>query len=239
MTRVHDRLEELAAHHGLSAGAVERLGALLEGLATDSRAPTTVREPGRAVDIHIADSLSGLAVTALRSAAHIADLGAGAGFPGLALAAALPQTHVTLLEATGRKAAFIAALAAHAGIANASAVHARVEEWQDGMGACDVVTARALAPLDVLAEYAAPLLRSGGHFIAWKGTRDPDEEAVGAIAAEVVGLNLTETVPVEAFKGAREHNLYVYSKVRDTPDRFPRRPGMARKHRLSTVGRGS
>jgi 16S rRNA (guanine527-N7)-methyltransferase len=84
----------------------------------------------------------------------------------------------------------------------------------------------------VLAEYAAPLLELGGSLVAWKGARDVDEEAAGAAAAEILGLEPRPPVPVRPFKGSRERNLYVYTKTAPTPERFPRRPGMATKRPL-------
>jgi 16S rRNA (guanine527-N7)-methyltransferase len=112
------------------------------------------------------------------------------------------------------------------------AVHARAEEWADGLGACDLVTARALAPLAVVAEYAAPLLTVGGTLVAWRGRRDPDDEAVGARAAVELGLEPGTVIRVEPYPGALHRHLHVLRKVAPTPDRFPRRPGMARKRPL-------
>lgn len=95
------------------------------------------------------------------------------------------------------------------------------------------MTARALAPLAVLVEYAAPLLREGGALVAWKGGRDPAEESAGAIAAERLGLAGGRVLRVEPFEGARDRHLHVLSKVAPTPPGFPRRPGMARKRPLA------
>ena len=130
-------------------------------------------------------------------------------------------------------------LAAAAGIATPGAIHARAEEWAagEGAGAYDLVTARAVAPLAVLVEYAAPLLALGGHLVAWKGARDPDEEAAGAAAAAELGLEPHGPLPVAPFEGARDLHLYLYSKVRDTPPKFPRRPGMAAKRPLGAKNR--
>jgi 16S rRNA (guanine527-N7)-methyltransferase len=187
------------------------------------------------VDVHVADSLSGLAIPELARAATIADIGAGAGFPGLALAAALPAASVSLIESTERKCEVIARLADAARVGNATPVPTRAEEWAagDGAGRYDVVTARALASLAVLVEYAAPLLVAGGVLVAWKGARDPEEEAAGAAAAALVGLRPRDPVAVRPFKGSRERNLFVYEKVAPTPERFPRRPGMATKRPLA------
>lgn len=224
-----DRLAELVAAHGV---APEPLKQILELLAADPTAPTTVREPEQAVDVHIADSLSGLDLEAVRQASAIADLGAGAGFPGLVLAAALPHAHVALVESVGRKCAFLERAIAAAGLGNATVVCARAEEWRAGLGTLDLVTARALAPLAVIAEYAAPLLRVGGSLVAWKGARDAAEEADAAAAARQLGLQRVEVRHVRPFPAAEHRHLHLYSKVEDTPPRFPRRAGSARKRPL-------
>lgn len=222
----------MAVEHGLGDDAVLRLALLLDALA-DPEAPTTVHDPAEAVDVHVADSLAGLAVPALRAAGRIADLGSGAGLPGLALAVALPDAIVTCVESAGRKAAFIAATAEAMGLANVEVRPVRVEEWTDGR--CDAVCARALAPLAVLVEYAAPLLQDGGALIAWKGARDPDEELTAARAADEVGLEPHPVRQVAPFPGADHRHLHVFVKARPTPARFPRRVGVARKRSL---GRG-
>ena len=227
------RLVELSRAYALPPGAEEALRRLLALIAEDGHAPTTVRERARAVDVHVADSLSGLELEVVRAARAIADLGAGAGFPGLALAVALPAAEVALVDSVGRKCSFMERGIAAAGIGNARVVCARAEEWRDGIGAHDLVTARALAPLAVIGEYAAPLLAVGGHLVAWKGAREPGEEADAAAAARELGLEEVQVVRVYPFERAEQRHLYVYSKVMETPPRFPRRAGMARKRPLS------
>jgi 16S rRNA (guanine527-N7)-methyltransferase len=187
----------------------------------------------------VADGLSGLEVGALRAARRIADVGAGAGFPGLVLAIALPEASVDLIESARWKAAVIDRLRQAAEVAGARAVVARAEEWAKappalggGREAYDAVTARAVAPLAVLVEYAAPLLRSEGVLVAWKGARDRAEEEAGAKAADEVGLAPLEVLRVEPFEGARNRHLHVYRKVAPTAERFPRRVGMAAKRPL-------
>jgi 16S rRNA (guanine527-N7)-methyltransferase len=193
--------------------------------------------------VHVADSLSGLEVPDLARARRIADVGAGAGFPGLVLAVALPAAKVDLIESAGRKAAVIDRLIQAAEVANARSVVARAEEWArlspalgGGREAYDAVTARAVAALPVLVEYAAPLLRLTGVFVAWKGAVDSDEQRLGRAAADEVGLSLEGVLRVEPFPGARDRRLYVFRKVSATPERFPRRPGMAVKRPLGGAG---
>ena len=230
---VEQRLRELARRHGLGDGTLAALRALLDHLANAPAAPSTVTDPAHAVDVHVADSLAGLDVPALRQARRIADLGAGPGYPGLVLAAARPEAHVTLVESVGKKAAFIAEAAAAAGLANAEPLASRVELWAEGRGACEAVTARALAALPVLLEYAAPLLTLGGHLVAWKGARDAEEERDALAAARQVGLRCYAVLRVTPFAGARNRHLHVLVKEAPTPERFPRRPGMALKRPLS------
>ena len=212
-----------------ATAAIERLLDLLEH---DDTAPTSVRERAEALDVHVADSLSGLELAEVRQAQRIADLGAGAGFPGLVLAAALPEAHVWLVESVGRKCAFLGRAIAAMGLSNAGVVNARAEAWPAGRGAHDLITARALAPLNVLVEYAAPLLVEGGALVAWKGRRVAAEEDDGAAAAAALGMEPHEVTRVQPFPDARERHLYVYLKVGQTPNGYPRRPGMASKRPL-------
>jgi 16S rRNA (guanine527-N7)-methyltransferase len=233
--RAATRLAELASRYDLDKAAVRALAALLEAVAADPAAPTALRTPAEGVDGHVADSLVALELPAVASARVVADLGSGAGFPGLALGAALPAARVCLVESAAPKCAFLERARARAGITNAEVVHARAEEWEDGGETCDLVTARALAPLSVLAEYAAPLLREQGVLVAWKGRRDAQEEADGAYAAEQLGLEPVEVRRVQPFPAARDRHLHVMRKVAPTPPRFPRRPGMAVKRPLRTA----
>ena len=226
------RLAALAARHDLPAVAAQRLATILELLRDEPASVTSVREPAEAADVHVADSLVGLEVEAVRNAGEIADLGSGGGFPGLALAVALPAVEVALVESVSRKCAFLRRAAEAAALANVTAVCSRAEEWEAGRERNDVVTARALAPLNVLVEYAAPLLRLDGVLVAWKGARDAKEERNGDAAARAVGLELAEVRHVEPFEGAANRYLHLYSKISSTPKDYPRRPGIARKRPL-------
>ncbi|MGZ4170926.1 MAG: 16S rRNA (guanine(527)-N(7))-methyltransferase RsmG [Solirubrobacteraceae bacterium] len=225
----------MAERYGLPDEAVRQLEALVDCVATDAAAPTTVSDRAGILRDHLADSLVALELPAVRSAVTIADLGAGAGFPGLPLAIALPAARVSLVESNGRKCDFMAHAIQATGVANAAPVHARAESWTDGRSACELVTARALAPLAVVAEYAAPLLGEGGSLVAWRGRRDPEDEAAGVRAAAELGLDVGEPIHVEPYPGALHRHLHVMVKVGPTPNRFPRRPGMARKRPLGSA----
>ena len=213
---------------------------LLAALAAEPDPHTTVADPEAALEVHVADSLSGLEVPELAAARRIADIGAGAGFPGLVLAIALPRAQVDLIESVGRKTAVTARLIHAAELGNARSVHARVEDFArvpaalgGGREAYDAVTARAVGPLALLVEYAAPLLRSDGVLVAWKGARDLAEEAAGAAAAEKVGMAVEEVVPVQPYPASENRHLHLFRKIAPTPPEFPRRAGMARKRPLA------
>jgi 16S rRNA (guanine527-N7)-methyltransferase len=207
--------------------ALERV---LELLAVDRASLSSVPTKD-AWQVHVADSLSGLEVPALAEATAICDVGSGAGFPGLVLAAMLPEARVDLVESVGRKAAFIERAAAEAGIGNVPAINARAEDRAAGEGreAYDAVTARAVGRLSTLAELASPLLRAGGVLVAWKGRRDADEEAELERGAPELAMEPVEVRWVGPYAGSRHRHLHVMRKVGETPARLPRRAGMAKK----------
>ncbi len=233
------RLDALVKEFSLGSGQREQLALLLRELSEDSHAPTSVRIPAHAVDVHVADSLIALELEPVRRAARMADLGAGAGFPGLPLAIARPDVEVRLIESQERRCRFLERVVAQIAVQNVRVLCVRAEASIGGAGEQDVVLARALAPQPVVLEYAAPLLKEGGTLVDWRGRRDDAEEMDSGRAAEELGMECVGIARVEPFKGARDHHLHLYRKVTATPDRFPRRPGMARKRPLGSTQRGA
>ncbi|MGH2979979.1 MAG: 16S rRNA (guanine(527)-N(7))-methyltransferase RsmG [Solirubrobacterales bacterium] len=234
-----DRFTAVVARYDLSDDQAERLRGFLATLVENPHAPTAVRDPTEAVDVHLADSLAGLPALdgALGRCAseRVADIGTGAGLPGIPLAVARPSVRFDLVEATQRKCAFLREVAGQLRLVNVGVRCARAEELPaEGLReAYGVVLARAVAPLATLVEYAGPLLEQGGELVAWKGRRDRDQERAGHGAALQVGLEPVEVQPVTPYEQSRNRHLYVYRKVRPCPARFPRRPGMARRNPLA------
>jgi 16S rRNA (guanine527-N7)-methyltransferase len=220
------------ARCGLEPGQLAQLEEVLLELERDPHAPTSVRNMREAADAHIADSLAGLEIDEIRVAKQLTDLGSGAGFPGIPLAVALPHAQVSLVESQRRKCEFLERLCTRVALGNVKVVHARAEEWAEGIERSDVVVARALAPQAVVVEYAAPLLRLGGVLADWRGRRSVEQERAAIHAAEQVGLRLREILHVEPFAGARDRHVHVFTKLAVTPPRFPRRAGIARKRPL-------
>ena len=215
----------------LSAEQERALTAVLELLREERTSVSSVTDPARAWRVHVADSLTGLEVTALAEAQRIADIGSGAGFPGLVLAVALPDSHVDLIESVGRKCEFMRRAIETAGIANATVLNARSEEIAatERRESYDAVTARAVGRLSTLAELASPLLHENGALVAWKGKRDPEEEQQLDRAADQLAMRPDRILDVGDRAGSKHRHLHVIRKSGLTPPDLPRRSGMAKK----------
>ena len=177
----------------------------------------------------IEDSLVLLDV--LGDANTLVDVGSGGGLPGLPLKLARPRLRVTLVEANRKKAAFLTHATAVLGLEGVEVVAMRAEEagrLPRLRDAFDVATARALAPMPVLAELCLPFVRPGGRLLAMKAEGEPELDAARrALAA----LNAEPTGVVPAPSAARSlGRVFVVRKLGPTPDAYPRRPGLpARK----------
>jgi 16S rRNA (guanine527-N7)-methyltransferase len=229
----------LVGRYRLPPGAAAKLESLLELLVADPLAPTAIRDAGAAINDHLADSLVALELEPLHRCRAVVDIGSGAGLPGLPLAIARPRAAFMLLESARRKCSFLERAIETVGLTNVEVVNDRAELWYEGLGRYDLATARALAPLEVVVEYAAPLLRRGGVLAVWRGQRDPDAERAAQRAAVALGMGAWEVLPVVPYAGAKHRHIYLTSKVRETPPGFPRRPGTALKRPLGSLGAAS
>jgi 16S rRNA (guanine527-N7)-methyltransferase len=200
-------------------------------LLAEERASVSSVVDERAWRVHVTDSLTGLEVDELRRAERIADVGAGAGFPGLVLAVALPGAAVDLIESVGRKCEFMRRAIAAAAIPNATVLNLRSEGWAsaDGHESYAAVTARAVGRLSTLAELASPLLKPNGVLVAWKGKRDPDEESQLERASKELAMAPEQILDVGDRAGSKHRHLHVIRKLGPTPPDLPRRPGIAKK----------
>ena len=159
------------------------------------------------------------------TAYRLIDIGTGAGFPGLPLKLARPDLHLTLVEATGKKATFLTRVTAELGLTGVTVLHARAEDLGHDpahRSVYDVATARAVAALPALLELCMPLLRQGGHALFPKGTDLADELAAGRRAAPIVGARILSADPLPN----SDTRLVVAAKTAPTPPRYPRRAGI-------------
>jgi 16S rRNA (guanine527-N7)-methyltransferase len=176
---------------------------------------TSIRERDEARRVHVDESLAALDVMG-RFEGPIVDVGSGGGAPGIPLAAVLPNREVTLLEANGRKCAFLREVARE--FPNVTVVQGRAEEQETDV--YGVAVAKALAKPPVAAEWCLPLVRPGGAVVLWVGP-SADHERVARVAEQIGGE-----------LAAAGDGLLVLRKVRPTPEGFPRRPGVASKRPL-------
>jgi 16S rRNA (guanine527-N7)-methyltransferase len=215
---------------GLDPAGRRALGKVLELLAAERASVSSVVDD-RAWRVHVGDSLTGLEVPELSAAHRIADVGAGAGFPGLALAVALPDAQIDLIESITRKCAFMQRAIAEAEISNATVLNTRSEDLASTTGreSYDIVTARAVGRLSTLAELASPLLEPNGVLIAWKGKRDEEEEQQLIRASESLAMHPESILDVGTHAGSKHRHLHVIKKSGPTPPDLPRRAGIAKK----------
>lgn len=193
---------------------------------------TAIREPAAVATGHVVDSLSAVPWLRARGVDRILDLGSGGGFPGLPIASALPDAHVTLLEPVGKKAAFLRAVVAATGLRARVTVSAGRAEALAAeparRGTWSVVTARAVASTADLVELAIPLLAVGGALVAWKRGDLAGELAAAARAIDALGGGTIEVhdVPVDDL---RDHRLVIVARTGRVPDGYPRDPAARRR----------
>lgn len=183
---------------------------------------TAITDPDEIAVKHFADSLSVFRAADFPKNSSVVDVGCGAGFPGLPMLIARPDLDVTFLDSVGKKLGFIKDVLKQSGLVGQT-LHARAEdvahesEYREQF---DFAVSRAVAPLNILAEYAMPLIKAGGTFIALKGAED--EAELGENAVNVLGGKIEQVVYLKLPNGDTR-NLVVVKKLSQTPSKYPRR----------------
>ena len=188
---------------------------------------------------HVLDSLSCLLLEGEEVAGPVIDVGAGGGLPGIPFAIARPDTAVTLLEATEKKARFLRSAQEQLGLKSVEVLSQRAEEAGRQVGFRDVygiAVSRALASLPVVVEYCAPFVREGGIVLAMKGRLEDEELTSGKRAASRLGAEFSEVihVPIVRELEQKQRRIVVLRKTAPTPTGYPRRIGLAKKQPLGT-----
>ena len=197
---------------------------------------TAVRDRDEAVQKHLVDSLVCVDLPEYMEAKSVLDMGTGGGFPGVPLAIVSEGKDFTLVDSLLKRLKIIDGLAEELEISNVKTVHARAEDI--GQSAkdrenYDVVVSRAVASLDVLAEWCLPLVKVGGYMIAYKGENVSRETSEAGKAIELLGGKIERIDRVDEARGTSEeisgHALVVIKKIKNTPKKYPRKAGEARK----------
>ena len=194
---------------------------------------TRIVDPAGIAVRHFLDSLTVLlAYPDLSEGARLADIGTGAGVPGLPLKIVRPDLDLTLIDSLGKRLTFLDEVVRELGLAPVTLVHARAEDaGRDPVHRerYDLVTARAVATLPILLEWCAPLVRVGGRFVALKSADMDAERDAARNALPILGVRLVRdlslALPPETPDGEPQgRRVLVYERTRPTPPRFPRRP---------------
>lgn len=187
---------------------------------------------------HFYDSLTGaLAEPRLQSAAlTLCDIGAGAGFPSLPLKIAFPQLKVTIVDSLNKRISFLQELAAKLGLTGLTLVHDRAETFSAKKSPhrekYDLVLARAVARLSVLSELCLPAARVGGELVAYKASAADAELADAAGAIRKLGGQVQKEYALTLPGTDEQRNIIIIDKVKATPQKYPRRPGLPNKKPL-------
>ena len=194
---------------------------------------TAITDEDRFITEHIADSASILKVPGFDEAESVCDVGTGAGFPGIVIAALSPDKTVTMIDSLAKRLKVIDELAEKAGIGNIRLIHARAEDaghMAEIRESFDLVTARAVAALPVLAELCVPLVRKGGMFIAFKTGSSEDEVKESQHAADILGVG--EIDIQDAGVPGTDHVFVLMKKTGKSPEKYPRKAGDPRRNPL-------
>lgn len=191
---------------------------------------TAIREPADIIRKHFLDSLTcTFAWREMEPPASLIDIGTGAGFPGIPLKILMPGLRLTLVESIGKKADFCRHIVDTLLLENVEVITARAEEIgaQDTHREMyDAATARAVAQLNILAEYLLPLVRVGGFAIAQKGNTAPAESQQANRAITILGGVIRPLIPVTLPRVEEARYLVVMKKIKPTPAAYPRRVGI-------------
>lgn len=237
MTDIRENLTAMAKKYGvkLNARQAEQFQQYMELLLewNEKLNLTAITEPGEIVEKHFVDSLTVLSACPLKEGAQVLDVGTGAGFPGVPLKIVRPDLQITLLDGANKRLNFLGEVCEKLGL-SCQRVHKRAEEAgldKSMRESYDLVTARAVAALNVLSEYCLPLVKMKGYFVAMKGPGAADEVGLAQNAFKLLGGDQVKLVPIQLPK-AGERNLVTVRKLRFTPKLYPRHGGTITKHPL-------
>lgn len=196
---------------------------------------TAIVEEQQVAVKHFLDSLALLGKLDVKVHRRMLDVGTGAGFPGIPVKVCCPWINVVLLDSLKKRVLFLEEVIRQLELTGIEAVHGRAEEkGRDGdfREVFDLVVARAVANLGVLAEYCLPFVKRDGLFVAFKGPEVAEELEASGNALEILGGSLEAVHQVKLPFAGGDRSLVIIRKTRPTPEKYPRKPGMPEKKPL-------
>ncbi|HBV22817.1 MAG TPA: 16S rRNA (guanine(527)-N(7))-methyltransferase RsmG [Jeotgalicoccus sp.] len=197
---------------------------------------TAVTEQEEVYLKHFYDSITPLFYADIEEGASLCDVGAGAGFPSIPMKIIRPDLKITIVDSLNKRINFLNELTAVLGLDKIHLVHDRAETFgnhkADARHMFDVVTARAVAQLNVLSELCLPLVRTGGQFIVMKGKKAQEELDESKFALDLLGGELTKIHQLSLPKEDSDRYIMIIDKKRKTPKKYPRKPGTPNKSPL-------
>lgn len=196
---------------------------------------TAITEYEDVMKKHFVDSISLCKAYDISRNSSVIDVGTGAGFPGLALKIAYPNLQVTLLDSLNKRIQFLDAVIERLGLTQVETIHGRAEDFAKAgklRESFDLCVSRAVANLFTLSEYCLPFVRVGGEFISYKSEKIIEEMAASENAISILGGRVKEQIEFVLPDSDIYRNLFVISKEKATPKKYPRKAGLPSKDPL-------
>lgn len=196
---------------------------------------TAITEDEEIVKKHFIDSIKIFKFTDIKECNSIIDIGTGGGFPGIPMKIVYPECNMVLLDSLNKRIKFLDIVIEKLGLTNIKTIHGRAEEFpvkEEYREKFDIVVSRAVANMSVLSELCIPYVKLDKFFVALKGPAIDEELKEGKNAIEILGGKVEKLIPVQIEGSDLNHNLVVIKKIKNTPNKYPRKPGTANKKPL-------
>ena len=229
MKILKEYLQKIGKNEKIAADAVEKFCVYRDFLIEQNNLfnLTAITDPIEIETKHFIDSLSAYEYIS----GSVADIGTGAGFPGLALKLIFPDNEFTLIDSLNKRISFLNGLIEKLGLEKVNTIHSRAEDLPKDKK-YDTVVARAVSRLNTLSEYCLPFVKKGGLFIAYKSEECDEEISEAANAIKILGGKIRETVKVPLFGTDIVRSLVIIEKINDTPLKYPRNQNKPKKQPL-------
>lgn len=196
---------------------------------------TAITEDEDIIKKHFIDCIKIYKFDKFKELNKIIDVGTGAGFPGIPIKILEQEKEVVLLDSLNKRIKFLDEVSKELNLKNIKSLHGRAEDYaqkEEYREKFDGVVSRAVANISVLSELCLPYIKVGGYFVSMKGPNVTEELNEGKKAIEILGGKLQEIIQVKVEESDLEHNLVVIKKIKNTPNKYPRKAGMATKKPL-------